>query len=71
MDNTKKTVNNLKERVQSFLWYSPYREILSGTAGPKTKPKNRKLSDEKDSYDEKVMTLSQIVTRIESFIVKS
>ena len=53
MDKTKKTVDEIKERVQSFIRQTPYRDSPSGTAGPKPKPINSTLNNGKESYGEK------------------
>ena len=53
MVNTKETVGEIKELVQTFLRYTSYRVGSSGTAGAKAKPKKRKLNSGKDSHDVK------------------
>ena len=70
MDNIKKAASEMKYWVKSFLWYTPYQKGPAGTLVPKTKLKKRRFNNEKDSYDKNVMSMSQILNQIESFIGK-
>ena len=68
MDNIKKAASEMKYWVKSFLWYTPYRNGPSGTSVSKTKKED--LTMRKTVMIKNVMSMSQILNQIESFIGK-
>ena len=68
MDNIKKAASEMKYWVKSFLWYTPYRNGPSGTSVSKTKKED--LTMRKTVMIKNVMSMSQMLNQIESFIGK-